>query len=38
MGTEKESKVAYVRPDGAAMVEVSPHVYVNRELIGLVRR
>lgn len=34
-------KIAYVRPDGAEMVEIGPHRYVNRqaaEALGLVGR
>ena len=28
---------AYVRSDGARMIEIEPHVYVNEELLHLVR-
>lgn len=30
--------VAYVRDDGADMIEVEPHIYVNSSLLHLARR
>jgi hypothetical protein len=31
-------QVAYVRPDGARMIEVAPHVYVARRFVPLFLR